>query len=131
MAVTTLSDAFLLDHIGIPVVAFDECVSFYSCVLGVMGYTIVKQGESRAGFGVDKKPEFSIFASPEASGKNHVAFAAADRAVVDRFYETAIGAGATDNGAPDLRPEYHPNYYGAFVLDPDGNNVEAVCHNAE
>ena len=131
MTSAILNEAPLLDHIGIPVASFDDCVMFYSAVLGVMGYKIVKQSEGRVGFGFDKKPEFSIFASSAATGSNHFAFAAKDRASVDRFYAAAIGTGATDNGAPGLRAEYHPNYYGTFVLDPDGNNVEAVCHNAE
>ena len=85
------------------------------------------------GFGVigSGKPDFWIGDAPVATGHLHLAFAAKDRAAVDAFYAAAIAAGARDNGAPGLRPHYHPNYYGAFVFDPDGLNVEAVCHMPE
>lgn len=80
------------------------------------------------GFGASEKPFFWLGESEDASGPLHIAFAAPNRAGVDAFYEAALKAGGTDNGAPGLRPHYHANYYGAFVLDLDGNNVEAVCH---
>jgi catechol 2,3-dioxygenase-like lactoylglutathione lyase family enzyme len=80
-----------------------------------------------AGFGVPPKPDFWI-GSGSPRDSIHVAFRAANRALVDAFYKAAISAGGRDNGAPGLRPHYHPNYYGAFVLDPDGHNIEAVCH---
>jgi catechol 2,3-dioxygenase-like lactoylglutathione lyase family enzyme len=82
------------------------------------------------GFGVEGKPSFWI-GERERSGPLHVAFAAPDRATVDAFHEAALAAGGSDNGAPGLRPQYHPSYYGAFVLDPDGINVEAVTHRPE
>jgi predicted lactoylglutathione lyase len=85
-------------------------------------------GGAAAGFGADGKPDFWI--SPSPTNPVHVAILAAARASVDAFYNAAIAAGGRDNGAPGLRPEYHPNYYGAFVSDPDGHNVEAVCHGA-
>jgi catechol 2,3-dioxygenase-like lactoylglutathione lyase family enzyme len=82
---------------------------------------------SAAGFGRWGKPDFWI-GEGEPGQAFHIAFAADDRATVDAFHEAAIAAGGRDNGGPGLRPEYHPSYYGAFVLDPDGNNIEAVCH---
>jgi hypothetical protein len=83
------------------------------------------------GFGAGQKPSFRIGQDEPASGPMHVAFVAQGRAAVIAFYEAAIKAGGKDNGAPGLRPEYHDNYYGAFVFDPDGNNAEAVCHMPE
>ena len=126
-----MSAKAFFDHIGISVREFNACIIFYSSVLSVMGYEIVKQSEGSVGFGIGKKPEFTISSSSGTTCKNHLAFAAPDRSTVDLFYAAAIRAGAVDNGAPGLRLEYHSNYYGAFVLDPDGNNVEAVCHQAQ
>jgi predicted lactoylglutathione lyase len=83
-----------------------------------------------AGFGANGKPDFWIGGEGGLNRKLHVAIAAKDRAAVDAFYRSAVAAAGEDNGAPGLRPHYHPNYYGAFVFDPDGHNVEAVCHNA-
>jgi catechol 2,3-dioxygenase-like lactoylglutathione lyase family enzyme len=128
----------MLDHVGLSVSDFARSKAFYEKVLAPLGFGLVMEvtrAESGgtyegAGFG-HKKPDFWIgVGGGKLSGPLHVAFAARDRAAVDAFYETAIAAGATDNGAPGLRPHYHPNYYGAFVLDPDGHNIEAVCHRA-
>ncbi len=85
---------------------------------------------SAAGFGRWGKPDFWI-SQGEPGQAFHIAFAADDRTTVDAFHEAAIAAGGRDNGGPGLRPEYHPSYYGAFVFDPDGNNIEAVCHMPE
>jgi catechol 2,3-dioxygenase-like lactoylglutathione lyase family enzyme len=87
-----------------------------------------ESGSPAAGFGKDGKPDFWIGGEGGLDGILHVAIAAADRAAVDAFHRTALAAGGKDNGAPGVRAHYHPNYYGAFVLDPDGHNVEAVCH---
>jgi catechol 2,3-dioxygenase-like lactoylglutathione lyase family enzyme len=81
-----------------------------------------------AGYGELEKPDFWISAGIPGQASTHVAFSVANREMVDKFYKTAIEAGGTDNGGPGLRPHYHPNYYGAFILDPGGNNIEAVCH---
>jgi len=129
----------MLDHIGFGVSDFVRAKDFYTKALAPLGYRVVMEvinpqesgGGAYAGFGDDRKPCFWIGTGPRLSGQLHVAFAAKDRAAVDAFYRAAIGAGGTDNGKPGLRPYYHPNYYGAFVLDPDGHNVEAVCHAAE
>jgi len=118
----------MIDHIGIGVADYGASRRFYLAALAPLGYDVVMEFERVCGLGADGKPDFWIH---EASGVRlplHIAFVSPDRATVDRFYEGAMAAGAKDNGAPGLRPQYHPNYYGAFVLDPDGNNVEAVCH---
>jgi catechol 2,3-dioxygenase-like lactoylglutathione lyase family enzyme len=124
----------MLDHIGIPVSDFAASKAFYERALAPLGIVLVMEvtpeqtGDgSAAGFGDAGKPYFWIGSSAE-KGRTHVAFDAPSRDVVDAFHRGALLAGGRDNGAPGLRPHYHPNYYGAFVLDPDGNNVEAVCH---
>ena len=84
-------------------------------------------GASQAGFGAQARPQFWIGSGKPIKGRVHFAFVAKDRDAVDAFYAAALKAGGKDNGAPGLRPHYHANYYGAFVLDPDGHNIEAVC----
>lgn len=121
----------MIDHIGIGVSSYDESKRFYLATLAPLGYGVVMEFERVCGFGAGGKPDFWIHEEPGVRGPLHVAFSSEDRAAVDRFYEAAIAAGGKDNGAPGLRPQYHPSYYGAFVLDPDGNNVEAVCHRPE
>lgn len=125
----------MLDHIGFGVSDYSRSKTFYQKALAPLGYRLVMEvtkemtgGEYEgAGFG-DKKPEFWIGSGSPLSGRVHVAFVAANRAAVDAFYNAALAAGASDNGPPGVRPHYHANYYGAFVLDPDGHNIEAVCH---
>ncbi len=117
----------MLDHIVINVSDLDGSRSFYEQALDPLGYGVVLDFPSTVGFGSPGKPAFWL-REGDATDPVHVAFSAADRGAVDAFYDAAIGAGATDNGAPGIREIYHPNYYGAFVLDPDDNNVEAVCH---
>ena len=125
----------MLDHIGLPVSDYELSKTFYEKALAPLGYAIVMEVEQEtekgfpaAGFGVGGKPDFWIGGEGGLNRPIHVALMAKDRATVDAFYRAAIAAGAKDNGAPGLRPHYHPNYYGAFVLDPDGHNIEAVCH---
>ncbi len=122
----------VIDHIGVAVRDLEKSKAFYVAALAPLGIRIVKEVDGAAGFGVEGAPgEFWIGAHEQApAGVVHVAFAARDRAQVRAFHEAALAAGARDNGAPGLRPQYHANYYGAFVLDPDGNNIEAVCHTA-
>jgi catechol 2,3-dioxygenase-like lactoylglutathione lyase family enzyme len=125
----------MLDHIGFPVRDFALSKEFYTKVLQPLGYTLQKEYDfsdemgpgGYAGFGRDR-PQFWIGTGKPLIGRLHVAFQAADRQLVHAFYDAAIAAGGADNGPPGLRPHYHANYYGAFVLDPDGHNVEAVCH---
>ncbi len=128
----------MLDHIGFPVRDFARAKAFYEAVLPAIGAGLVMEvsaemtGKSaHAGFGRNGKPDFWISTGEPLTGQLHVAFTAPDRKAVDAFYAAAMTAGASDNGPPGLRPHYHPNYYGAFVLDPDGHNVEAVCHAPE
>ncbi len=127
----------MLDHVGLPVSDFARSKAFYTAVFAPLGYSLVMEvtpemtgdGSSAAGFG-QGKPDFWI-GTHDKQARTHVAVVAADRAAVRAFYEAAIAAGAKDNGPPGLRPHYHENYYGAFVLDPDGHNIEAVCHAPE
>jgi catechol 2,3-dioxygenase-like lactoylglutathione lyase family enzyme len=117
----------MLDHVGVAVSDFARSKQFFKQALAPLGYQLLMEVGDAAGFGKEGKPDFWI-GSGVTAGTAHVALVAADRHVVDEFYQAAMAAGARDNGKPGLRPHYHPNYYGAFVLDPDGNNVEAVCH---
>lgn len=126
----------MIDHIGIPVSDYARAKTFYEAALAPLGYALiaeVQQDDNDApacGFGIDGKPDFWIGGEGGNDKPAHIAFAAKDRAAVDAFYKAAIDAGGEDNGAPGLRPHYHPNYYAAFVRDPDGNNIEAVWHGA-
>jgi catechol 2,3-dioxygenase-like lactoylglutathione lyase family enzyme len=124
----------MLDHVGFSVSDYQSAKAFYLKALAPLGYALVMEvGQSdndahAAGFGADNKPDFWIGGEGKLNHPVHVALAAKDRATVDAFYRAALAAGGKDNGAPGLRPHYHPNYYAAFVLDPDGHNIEAVCH---
>jgi catechol 2,3-dioxygenase-like lactoylglutathione lyase family enzyme len=120
----------MLDHIGLQVSDYPRSKHFYQQTLQPLGYELVMEFGSSGGFGRDGKPDFWISQGVATKPPVHIAFASPDRPTVDAFHRAAMHAGAIDNGAPGLRPDYHPNYYGAFVLDPDGNNVEAVCHRA-
>ncbi len=120
----------MLDHVGIEVRDFDRSRAFYEMALAPLGLAVVTEPMPQmAGFGAAGKPEFWVMARgrPAVQGV-HLAFHAAGRDAVDAFHAAGLTAGGTDNGAPGPRPLYHAAYYAAFVLDPDGNNVEAVCH---
>lgn len=121
----------IIDHIGFVVSDPHRSKEFYSRCLAPLGIELVMEEQGWAGFGREGKPEFWFGPHGEPHKPMHIAFAADNRAQVRDFYEAAIAAGGSDNGAPGIREIYHPNYYGAFVLDPDGHNVEAVCHLAE
>jgi catechol 2,3-dioxygenase-like lactoylglutathione lyase family enzyme len=124
----------MLDHVGFSVSDYDGAKAFYLKALAPLGYVLVMEtGQSEndhlaAGFGIGGKPDFWIGGEGKLNRPIHVALTAKDRAGVDAFYRAAIAAGGKDNGAPGLRPHYHAHYYAAFVLDPDGHNIEAVCH---
>ena len=127
----------MLDHTGIAVSDLNKSKAFYVKALGplsislVMEVTAEQTGDgAHAGFGKDGKPFFWIGSGGRPSGPAHFAFTAKSRDEVVAFHSAALAAGGKDNGPPGLRPHYHANYYGAFVVDPDGNNIEAVCHNA-
>jgi catechol 2,3-dioxygenase-like lactoylglutathione lyase family enzyme len=123
----------MLDHIGVNVSDYHRSRAFYDRALGPLGFSLLMEPAPRiGGFGRDGKPWFWITSERQPTTENvHVAFTAPDRATVDAFHAAALEAGGTDNGAPGLREIYHPTYYGAYVLDPDGNNVEVVCHRPE
>jgi catechol 2,3-dioxygenase-like lactoylglutathione lyase family enzyme len=119
----------VLDHVTIGISDIERSKTFYDAALRPLGITrLYAEGAEFAGYGVRPKAFFWIGrrATPQAGA--HIAFTANDRVTVDRFYDDAIKAGGRDNGRPGIRPHYHANYYGAFVLDPDGHNIEAVCH---
>ena len=119
----------MTDHTGVIVGSFEASRRFYAAALAPLGYELLPEFHaSVAGFGEPGKPDFWIAQGEPNTPRIHVAFRADTRREVDAFYEAALGAGARDNGAPGLRAQYHPDYYGAFVLDPDGHNIEAVCH---
>ena len=127
----------MIDHIGFPVSDLARARSFYDGALQPLGIGLVMEVTeemtgghgAHLGYGRDGNPFFWIGSGGgSAGGACHVAFVAPDRATVDAFHKAALTAGGRDNGAPGLRPHYHASYYGAFVLDPDGNNIEAVHH---
>jgi catechol 2,3-dioxygenase-like lactoylglutathione lyase family enzyme len=125
----------MIDHTGINVSDYQRSKKFYQAALAPLGYTVVMEldpeqtgGYEGAGFGVPPKPDFWIGKAAPQKPPVHVAFRATNRGQVDAFYKAAIAAGGRDNGKPGPRPHYHADYYGAFVLDPDGHNIEAVCH---
>jgi catechol 2,3-dioxygenase-like lactoylglutathione lyase family enzyme len=125
----------MIDHIGVAVANMDRAKAFYLHALKPLGIGVIMEltaeqtgADAHAGFGKENKAFFWVGTGAKPKGGTHVAFTAATRAEVDAFHQAAIAAGGRDNGAPGPRPHYHKNYYGAFVLDPDGNNIEAVCH---
>jgi catechol 2,3-dioxygenase-like lactoylglutathione lyase family enzyme len=120
----------VIDHISLGVGDVEVSKAFYEQALAPLGMGVVMAMPHGVGFGKDGKPTFWI-ADREPSGPAHVAFASPNRATVDAFHAAALAAGGRDNGQHGLRPQYHPSYYGAFAYDPDGNNIEAVCHRPE
>ena len=126
----------MIDHIGFKVSDYATSKAFYEQALAPLGYGLLMEvtpattgtESHHAGFGAHGKPAFWIGTGEATQGDLHIALVARSRHDVDAFHAAALAAGASDNGAPGLRPQYHPNYYGAFVLDPDGHNIEAVCH---
>lgn len=120
----------VIDHVVIGVDDLAVSRVFYEAALAPLGISLLMDRGDVLGFGAGRKPEFWL---RTRTGRDpvHIAFAAGDRATVDAFHAAALAAGATDNGGPGVREIYHPSYYGAFVLDPDGHNVEAVTHRPE
>jgi catechol 2,3-dioxygenase-like lactoylglutathione lyase family enzyme len=123
----------MLDHVSIQCADLAASATFYDAVLATIGGERVLDLGQAIGFGIAPRPDFWIGQQSNGDGfsESHIAFTAPDRDVVRRFFEAAVDAGAEVLHEPREWPEYHPNYYGAFVRDPDGNNVEAVCHNPE
>jgi catechol 2,3-dioxygenase-like lactoylglutathione lyase family enzyme len=119
----------MLDHVTLSITDLARAQAFYDPVLAAIGIArLYAEGTAFAGYGVGEKAFFWIGVKPPPITGAHIAFTVPDRATVARFHVAALAAGGRDNGAPGLRPHYHPDYYGAFVLDPDGHNIEAVCH---
>ena len=119
----------MLDHLGIAVEDFERSKAFYEKALAPLGIELLMEPvPGIAGFGEDRKPYFWIGTRDAPQTGVHVAFEVPSRELVDAFHAAALEAGGADNGGPGVRELYHPHYYGAYVLDPDGNNVEAVCH---
>ncbi|MGH7827078.1 MAG: VOC family protein [Candidatus Binatia bacterium] len=124
----------MIDHTGVNVSNFEKSKEFYGKALAPIGYSLLMEVPASvtghtdaAGFGEPSKPDFWIGEGSVSSPPTHLAFRVNSRRLVDAFYQAAMEAGGRDNGAPGLRPHYHPDYYAAFVLDPDGHNIEAVC----
>lgn len=128
----------MIDHVGFAISDLEKSSAFYAAALAPLGISELMRvapeqtGAGTAiGYGKDNKPFFWIGDNERVGQGTHIAFAVDSRAEVDAFHAAALAAGGTDHGAPGIRPHYHPNYYGAFVLDPDGQNIEAVCHRPE
>jgi catechol 2,3-dioxygenase-like lactoylglutathione lyase family enzyme len=123
----------IIDHVGLKVADFERSKAFYEETLATLGIELLADfavgRDKHAGFGKER-PSFWIGNGRDALSAAHVAFAAASRAEVNAFYSVALSMGGRDNGAPGIRAHYHSNYYSAFVFDPDGHNIEAVCHAA-
>ncbi len=118
----------MIDHVGISVKNLETSKAFFKAALEPLGYSLKYEWDGGAGLGTEKFTDFWLKSETPVSGPIHLAFSAKNRKTVDAFYKAAMQAGGRDNGGPGLRPDYHENYYGAFVFDPDGNNIEAVCH---
>lgn len=117
----------MYDHVGLKVRDLDASVRFYQAALEPLGLVLCSRDQGCAGFGPPGAPALWLYRDAGAAAGTHVAFCAKARAAVDRFHAAGLAAGARDHGAPGLRADYAPGYYAAFLLDPDGHNVEAVC----
>ena len=128
----------MIDHVGFAVSDYERAKTFYTQALAPLGYGVIMEatagqtesGYPACGFGEGRKPDFWIGGEGRLGNPvpMHVAITVKSRVMVDAFHRAGLAAGGKDNGAPGLRPHYHPNYYAAFILDPEGNNIEAVCH---
>jgi catechol 2,3-dioxygenase-like lactoylglutathione lyase family enzyme len=121
----------MFDHVGLKVQDLARSIAFYKTSLAALGHELVSSGDDYAGFGPKGEPALWLHASAGGAGRGaHVALRASSRAAVERFHAAGLAAGGRDNGAPGLRPDYGASYYAAFLLDPDGHNIEAVCFKA-
>jgi catechol 2,3-dioxygenase-like lactoylglutathione lyase family enzyme len=118
----------MIDHVSIYVTDLAKSRAFYEGALAAIGYEVIRAFPNAIGLGIKPKPDLWLITGGPRPGGQHVALRATGRKQVREFYQAAIAAGGKDNGPPGGRPQYHPHYYGAFVLDPDGNNLEACCH---
>lgn len=119
----------MFDHVGLRVQDLARSIAFYKAALGALGHEMGSSGDDYAGFGPQGEPALWLHANASGARGAHVAFRAPNRAAVERFHALGLAAGGRDNGKPGLRPDYSATYYAAFLLDPDGHNVEAVCFN--
>jgi catechol 2,3-dioxygenase-like lactoylglutathione lyase family enzyme len=119
----------MYDHLGLHVKNLATSIAFYQAALAPFGYELCSRDDTSAGLGRPGQPALWLYAA-KTSGAAHVAFRAPSRAIVDRFHARGVESGGRDNGKPGLRADYAPTYYAAFLIDPDGNNVEAVCMEA-
>lgn len=121
----------MIDHMSTYATDYPATRAFYEAVLSPLGYQLVMEFPEMCAFGTPNNPTFWVIRSEEPASPRHWAFAAGDREMVTHFYHAGLKQGGEDHGPPGLRPQYHEHYYGAFLRDPDGNNVEAVCHMPE
>ena len=121
----------MFDHIGLIVKDAEASRAFYLAALAPLGIGVAAEFGGHIGLGRDGRPQFWFSQGEPIPSRLHLAFQAQNRAQVDAFHAAALNAGGVDNGAPGLRLQYHPNYYGAFAIDPDGHNIEAVCRSSE
>lgn len=121
----------MFDHLGLGVTNLAESKAFFLAALAPLGVKVAMEGPYGVGMGQHNKPSLWLHEARQPTAPLHIAFSADDRRQVEEFYRAALAAGGKDNGAPGLRPHYHPTYYGAFVIGPDGHNIEAVCHKPE
>jgi catechol 2,3-dioxygenase-like lactoylglutathione lyase family enzyme len=126
-----VKETAMFDHLGFGVTSLAESKGFFLKALKPLCVEVVMEGPYGVGMGQDSKPSLWLVETKERPAHLHLAFAAESRQQVDEFYRAALAAGGTDNGAPGLRPHYHASYYAAFVIGPDGRNIEAVCHEPE
>lgn len=120
-----------IDHLSIKVSNIPAAIAFYSAALAPIDMGLISTSERHAAFGIGPMPYLIVRLTDAPISTVHLAFLAEQRAAVDAFYSAALRAGGTDNGSPGLRPDYHPNYYAAFVHDPDGHNIEVLKHDPE
>lgn len=118
----------MFDHVGFGVTDLAKSKAFFLQALHPLGVTVAMEGPYGVGLGRNGKPSLWLSQTNETPTHLHIAIAADTRGAVDAFYQAALAAGGKDNGPPGVRPHYHPNYYGAFIIGPDGHNIEAVCH---
>lgn len=121
----------MIDHLSLKVRSLARARAFYTAALAPLGYEVLAEHPGVLGMGANEVPDLWLVEDAENARPVHLAFTAQSRAAVQSFHAAALAAGGKDNGGPGLRPEYHPSYYGAFVLDEDGHNVEAVIHRPE
>jgi catechol 2,3-dioxygenase-like lactoylglutathione lyase family enzyme len=117
----------MFDHVGLSVVDLEPSVRFYTAALAPLGFSLCSRDQGSAGFGPPDAPQLWLYQKGAGAAATHLAFRAKSRMEVQRFHAAALAAGGRDHGAPAVRADYSPDYYAAFVLDPDGNNLEAVC----